>query len=167
MYVKPDDRIEVKNDANRCLEIVEGLQDARVQYEQTRSAAQWTGMKSRVGQAQRRPKLCKIALYLTGILSELRCSLRRSSSSPSPGQRPGEGATTEPLRPNGPTVLLGMKENRWSVGPKNHIRYPPFPRALPWAGRTFAPLERKKNRINRFHENIHFFAQVSAAPPIS
>ncbi|MCC6127536.1 MAG: sulfatase-like hydrolase/transferase [Pirellulales bacterium] len=35
LYVKPDDRFEVNNVANRCLEIVENLQEARVQYEQT------------------------------------------------------------------------------------------------------------------------------------
>jgi arylsulfatase A-like enzyme len=34
LYVKPDDRWEVNNVSNRCLEVVECLQDALVQYEQ-------------------------------------------------------------------------------------------------------------------------------------
>ena len=35
LFVKPDDRWEVNNVAVRCLEVVECLQDALVQYEQT------------------------------------------------------------------------------------------------------------------------------------
>jgi hypothetical protein len=35
LYVKPDDRFEVNNVANRCLDIVENLKQARVHYEQT------------------------------------------------------------------------------------------------------------------------------------
>jgi hypothetical protein len=35
LFVKPDDLFEVNNVSNRCLEIVESLQEARVQYEQT------------------------------------------------------------------------------------------------------------------------------------
>lgn len=34
LYVKPDDRWEVNNVSNRCLEVVECLQDALLQYEQ-------------------------------------------------------------------------------------------------------------------------------------
>jgi hypothetical protein len=40
LYVKPDDRFEVNNVSNRCLEIVEGLQQACVQYEQTLHSGQ-------------------------------------------------------------------------------------------------------------------------------
>jgi arylsulfatase A-like enzyme len=40
LYVKPDDRFEVNNVANRCLEIVENLQEARVLYEQTLHSGQ-------------------------------------------------------------------------------------------------------------------------------
>jgi hypothetical protein len=40
LYVKPDDRWEVNNVSNRCLDIVEGLQQACVQYEQTLHSAQ-------------------------------------------------------------------------------------------------------------------------------
>jgi hypothetical protein len=40
LFVKPDDRFEVNNVANRCLEIVECLQQARVQYEQTLHSGQ-------------------------------------------------------------------------------------------------------------------------------
>jgi hypothetical protein len=40
LYVKPDDRWEVNNVSNRCLEIVESLQQARVQYEQTLHSGQ-------------------------------------------------------------------------------------------------------------------------------
>ena len=40
LFVKPDDRWEVNNVSNRCLEIVESLQQARVQYEQTLHSGQ-------------------------------------------------------------------------------------------------------------------------------
>ncbi len=40
LFVKPDDRWEVNNVANRCLDIVEALQQARVQYEQTLHSGQ-------------------------------------------------------------------------------------------------------------------------------
>jgi arylsulfatase A-like enzyme len=40
LYVKPDDRWEVNNVSNRCLEIVESLKQARVQYEQTLHSGQ-------------------------------------------------------------------------------------------------------------------------------
>jgi hypothetical protein len=35
LFVKPDDLFEVNDVANRCLEVVEGLQQARVHYEQS------------------------------------------------------------------------------------------------------------------------------------
>jgi arylsulfatase A-like enzyme len=40
LFVKPDDRWEVNNVSNRCLEIVESLQQARVHYEQTLHSGQ-------------------------------------------------------------------------------------------------------------------------------
>jgi hypothetical protein len=40
LYVKPDDCWEVNNVANRCLDLVEDLQQARVLYEQTLHSGQ-------------------------------------------------------------------------------------------------------------------------------
>jgi hypothetical protein len=40
LYAKPDDRWEVNNVANRCLDIVENLHEARVLYEQTLHSGQ-------------------------------------------------------------------------------------------------------------------------------
>ena len=62
---------------------------------------------------------------------------QRPTRSPSPGHRPGEpGESILVCRPNGPTV---RRENRWPVGPSTVGQWRfPFPRALPWAGRTAA-----------------------------
>ena len=61
---------------------------------------------------------------------------RRPSVLPAQGNALGTGVAKIELRPNGPTVRL---RRGWAVGPSNQGRLVPFPRALPWAGRT-APL---------------------------
>ena len=88
---------------------------------------------------------------------------QRGAVRPAQGNALGKRASPMRHRPNGPTVFL-----RRTVGPLGRRRFhlSPFPRALPWAGRTTGPSARQPLRRARHssrpteHKQPQFIASL-------